>query len=95
MLVPVCIEWLGRDKDLYLSTNENHIGTQRYVHNIACPVWRDIGVLDNPIELEYRGAIQSFWRVNVDEFYRQMEIYWWPEARESLSVYRQTQIQGV
>jgi hypothetical protein len=91
LLVPICIDYLGKDKDLYLSTNENEIGTQRLVHRIACPIWRKIGVLSDPIELEYRSTIQSFWRVNTEEFYHQMETYWWPEARLALDQFRLSQ----
>lgn len=91
LLVPICINYLGKDKELYLSTNENEVGTQRLVHRIACPTWKEIGVLEAPIELEYRGAIQSFWRVNTEEFYRQMEIYWWAEARLALEQFQSSQ----
>jgi len=88
LLLPLCIDWAGRDKDLYISSNENDTGTQKYVHKLYCPGLRKINILENPIELEYRGAIQSFWKMNVSEFYQQMEIHWWPEARAALADYR-------
>lgn len=83
-LVPICIEWAGRNKDLYLSTNENKVGTQRLVHQIACPVWKKIGILEDPIDLEYRNTIQSFWKVNVSEFYKQLKKYQWLDAKLAL-----------
>lgn len=89
-LLPLCIEWAGKDKDLYISSNENDTGTQKYVHRLYCPGLRKIGILEDPVELEYRCAIQSFWRVNVKEFYNQMEEFWWPEARETLDRYRES-----
>lgn len=88
LLLPLCIEWAGKDKDLYISSNENDTGTQKYVHRLYCPGLKKINVLEEPVELEYRGAIQSFWRMNVPEFYRQMEEMWWPEARAALDAYR-------
>jgi hypothetical protein len=88
LLLPLCIEWAGKNKDLYISSNENDTGTQRYVHRLYCPGLRKIGVLADPMDLEYRGAIQSFWRMNVDEFYNQMEEHWWPEAKQALDDYR-------
>lgn len=88
LLLPLCVEWAGKDKDLYISSNENDTGTQKYVHRLYCPGLRKVGVLEDPIELEYRGAIQSFWRMNVPVFYNQMEELWWPEARAALDSYR-------
>lgn len=87
LLLPLCIEWAGRDKDLYISSNENDTGTQKYVHRLYCPGLRKSNVLEEPIELEYRGAIQSFWRMNVSEFYRQMQIQWWEESKLALQSY--------
>jgi hypothetical protein len=87
-LLPLCIEWAGKDKDLYISSNENDTGTQKYVHRLYCPGLKKVNVLEEPVDLEYRGAIQSFWRMNVPEFYRQMEEFWWPDAREALDKYR-------
>lgn len=89
-LLPLCIEWAGKDKDLYISSNENDTGTQKYVHRLYCPGLRKVGVLEDPVELEYRGAIQSFWRMDVPVFYNQMEELWWPEARSALAAYRES-----
>jgi hypothetical protein len=84
MLMPVCIEYVGRDKPLYISSNENESGSQKSVHRLYCPLMNKIGVLDNPIELEYRLNIQSFWKLNVDEYYRQLNENFWPEAKIAL-----------
>jgi hypothetical protein len=88
LLLPLCIEWAGKDKDLYISSNENDTGTQKYVHRLYCPGLKKIGILEEPVELEYRNAMQSFWRMDVTEFYRQMDEYWWPEAVNALDAYR-------
>tara|TARA_R110000868_G_scaffold102091_1_gene281080 strand:+ start:22686 stop:23294 length:609 start_codon:yes stop_codon:yes gene_type:complete len=88
LLLPLCVEWAGKDKDLYISSNENDTGTQKYVHRLYCPGLRKVNILEDSVELEYRGAIQSFWRMNVPEFYKQMNEFWWPEAQEALDAYR-------
>lgn len=81
-LIPACIEWAGRDKDLYISSTDNSVGTQRYVHKTYCPALQSTGVLEEPIELEYRGGFHCFWKVNVDVFYKQLVNNWWPESRK-------------
>jgi hypothetical protein len=87
MLIPVCIEYIGKDKPMYISSNENETGSQQMVHRLYCPLMRKIGILEDPIELEYKGTFQSFWKVNVEEYYRQLEQYSWAESRDVLSVF--------
>lgn len=70
--IPECIEWAGRDKDLYISSHPSNVGTQRLVHNIYCPALVETGALERTCELEYRGHVQTFWKLNVDVFYKQL-----------------------
>jgi hypothetical protein len=70
--IPTCIEWAGRDKNLYITTHASDVGTQRLVHNIYCPALEKTGALIRECELEYRGHVQTFWRLNVDVFYDQL-----------------------
>lgn len=94
MLIPVCIEHIGKDKPLYISSNENETGSQQVVHRLYCPLMRKIGVLEDPIEVEYKGSFQCFWRVNVEEYYKQLEQYGWEDAKQVLSVFS-TQVNKV
>jgi hypothetical protein len=71
--IPACIEWAGRDKQLYISTNESSVGSQRAVHTVYCPALESTGVLSKDYVLQYRGHEQTFWRLNVEEFYKQLE----------------------
>lgn len=87
LLIPVCIEHVGKDKPLYISSNENATGTQQHVHHLYCPLMKKIGILKEPIELEYRGTFQYFWRVDVDEYYKQLNQYGWESAKNILSVF--------
>lgn len=87
LLLPLCIEWAGRDKSLYISSNENDTGTQKIVHKRYCPGLQKIGVVEAPIELEYRKAIQSFWKFNVELYYKQLRENQWPDAKSALQEY--------
>ena len=70
--IPQCIEWAGRDKDLYITSHPSSVGTQKLVHNIYCPALVKTGALERTCELEYRGHLQTFWKLNVDVFYEQL-----------------------
>jgi hypothetical protein len=87
LLLPLCIEWAGRNKDLYISSNENDVGTQKIVHRRYCPGLQKIGVVEPPIDLEYRGAIQSFWKFNANVYYEQLKHNQWQDAKEALISY--------
>jgi hypothetical protein len=87
ILIPVCIEHLGKEKPLYISSNENETGTQQHVHRLYCPLMNKVGVLQDPIELEYKGTFQYFWRVNVEEYYSQLEKYSSDESKEVLNIF--------
>jgi hypothetical protein len=71
-LIPQCIEWAGYDKDLYITSHPSPIGTQKLVHNIYCPALESTGALVRTCEIEYRGHLQTFWKLNVDVFYEQL-----------------------
>lgn len=87
IFIPLCIEWAGRDKDLYISSNENEHGTQKLVHKIFCPALNQTGALENPVELEYRLSMQSFWKLNVDVFYTQLKTNHWDVSKSALQSY--------
>jgi len=69
--IPACIEW-AKDSDLYISSHPSDVGTQRLVHKIYCPALVETGALERTCELEYRGHLQTFWKLNVDVFYQQL-----------------------
>jgi hypothetical protein len=83
-LIPACIEHCGRDKPLYISTHASKVAKQAAVHRYWAPEWRKQGFLEEPIELEYRGTFQSFWKFKVDNFYKEMEDERWPEAEQAV-----------
>jgi len=85
-LLPACIEGVGKDKPLYLSTHTGNIGSQNKVHNFWAKHFHIAGVLENPIELEYRGSFQTFWKVNVDKFYETLRLSRWSEAEDVIPI---------
>jgi hypothetical protein len=73
--IPKCIEWAGKDKNLYITSHASEVGTQRLVHKIYCPALEETGALKRTGELEYRGHLQTFWKLNVDIFLEQLNRY--------------------
>lgn len=72
-LFPVCIEWAGRDKNLYITSNNLEGGSQRLVHNIYFPAMVKTGQAEHICDMMYRGSMQSVWKLNVDRFYEELE----------------------
>ena len=73
--IPAAVEWLGLDKDLYISSHPSDVGTQRIVHNIYCPTLVKTGALEYTCDLEYRGHYQTFWKLNKPVFLNQLSKY--------------------
>jgi hypothetical protein len=70
--IPQCIEWAGLDKDLYITSHPSDVGTQRLVHNIYCPSLVETGALERTCDIEYRGHLQTFWKLNIPVFLKQL-----------------------
>lgn len=85
-LYPACIEYAGRNKPLYISSIDDPVASQRAIHRRWAPYWHRMGILDAPIELEYRKKFQSFWKFNVEKFYSTLKEQRWPEAQEVLPI---------
>lgn len=71
--IPTCIEWAGKDKNFFITSNESVVASQRQVHRIYCPALVETGALEKTIEVQYRGQLQTAWKLNVDVFYNQLE----------------------
>lgn len=74
-LIPACIEWAGKDNDLYITSNNLESGSQRLVHTIYFPSMEKSGQVVRVKDIEYRGTIQTVWKLNVDEFYTELNKY--------------------
>lgn len=74
-LIPACIEWTPPWANLYITSNENTVGTQRRVHNIFGPALERTGVMKRVKEVFYRGTEQTVWQLFPDKFYKELEKY--------------------
>ena len=77
--IPAMIDYLGIDKNMYITSNESPIASQRLVHNIYCPTMEKMGLLTNMGEHFYRGHVQTFWKLNKDVFLKQLEEVKWKQ----------------
>lgn len=75
-LMPVCIKW-AVSKDMYITTHPSDVGTQRLVHTIWGPSLEKSGVLTKAFEKEYRGQVQTFWKLNPTIFLTQLAAVKW------------------
>lgn len=73
--IPKCIEYCPPDSDLYITSNKSKIASQRQVHQIYCPTLEKFGVLTKTHELEYRGHVQTFWKLDKEIFLSQLNSY--------------------
>jgi hypothetical protein len=76
-LMPTCIEWVGTKGDMYITSHPSKVGTQRLVHSVWGPSLEKTGVLTRAFEKEYRGHLQTFWKLNVNIFIDQLEKVKW------------------
>ena len=67
-LMPACIEWAPPWEDLYITSHPSEVGIQRLVHTIWGPSLEKTGVLTRAFEKEYRGHLQTFWKLNISVF---------------------------
>lgn len=80
LLFPMCIKYCGIDTPMYVSTNENEVGTQIKVHRIWAKVMHRLGYLIDPVELDYRNNFQTFWKINTQKWIDDLRTHIWPEA---------------
>jgi len=74
-LIPVCIEWSPPGARLFITSNENSVGTQRLVHNIFSPAMEKSGQMKKVVEMFYRGTMQTVWELFPDKFYIELNKY--------------------
>ena len=71
-LLPVCLEWVPKNSKLYITSNENEVGTQRLVHRIFGPAMEKTGQMKKIKDIPYRGAIQTVWEFFPDRFLEEL-----------------------
>lgn len=74
-LIPTCIEWAPKGSNLYITSNESLVGTQRRVHNIFGPALERQGTMKRVKEVFYRGTEQTVWQLFPDKFLAELSKY--------------------
>lgn len=72
--IPKCIEWAGKDKNLYITSNENSAGSQKLVHTIFFPTLAKTGVMKRIDDIFYRGSNQTVWQLNTEQFLKELAV---------------------
>lgn len=81
--IPAGIDYFGLDKNYFITTNENEVGSQRSVNSIVCPGWAKVGALTKYPSLNYRDTKQTLWKININNLYYQLDKYGrWEVQRE-------------
>lgn len=70
-----CIDWAPKDAKLYITTNENEVGTQRLMHTICFPIFEKKGLVGKAAEVNYRGIEQTVWKVYPDKILEDLNKY--------------------
>jgi hypothetical protein len=74
-LIPTCIDWCPPGSNLYITSNNSSVGTQRRVHNIFGPLLEKQGVMKKIKDLYYRGLEQTVWQFFPDRFSLEISKY--------------------
>ena len=74
-LIPTCIDWTPPWANLYITSNESSVGTQRLVHNIFGPAMEATGQMSRVKEIDYRGTRQTVWELHAAKFLEELEKY--------------------
>ena len=70
--IPQCIEWAGKDNNLYITSNENSDGSQKLVHTIFFPTLEKTGVMTRISDIHYRNTDQTVWQLNTKQFLEEL-----------------------
>jgi hypothetical protein len=79
-LITACINYAS-GKPMYISTNDSKVGAQNKVHRTWAKIMNQQGYISDPIDLEYRGKIQSFWKLNEEFYMKNLRENIWLEAK--------------
>jgi hypothetical protein len=77
--VPVALQYFGKDKRFYATSNKSPVGNQQRVDRLWFPVQEKLGRF-NFVKTEfYRGCEQNIWQLNVKEWQDSISLYnQWP-----------------
>lgn len=73
--LPACVEWCGVDSDMYITTHPEPTGQMKSVHKLITGVWQKSGLIEYSGDFEYRGSMQSVWKLNATKFMNELDLY--------------------
>jgi len=71
-LIPACIDWAPKGSELYITSNQSNIGTQRGVHNVFGPAMERKELMKRIKDIGYRGHTQTIWQLYPDRFLEEL-----------------------
>lgn len=74
-LIPTCIDWVPKGARMFITSNENDVGTQRLVHKIFAPAMVETGQMRLVKNLHYRGTEQSVWELFPNKFLKELSMH--------------------
>lgn len=77
--MPKCIEWCGDNSDMYITSNALEGGSQRLVHRIYFPTLEKEGEFTKVKELDYRGTVQTVWKLDPKIFLQNLSKNKWKD----------------
>lgn len=72
---PKCVEWAGRNSNLYATSNPSSEASQRLVHSYYFPSLEEKGLVEKVKNIFYRGLEQTVWKFNVTQFLNDLNLY--------------------
>jgi hypothetical protein len=73
-LLPACIKWTNGG-NIYATSNDSSAASQRLVHKHYFPTLERKGIVERIKDVEYRGLIQTVWKINPDKFLESLSKY--------------------
>lgn len=70
--MPKCIEWVNNRGDMYITSNNSTVASQRLVHNLYFPYMEKYGTVSKVKDVFYRGTEQTVWKFNTEVFLDQL-----------------------
>jgi len=73
--IPTCIQWAGKDANLYATSNSQHVGSQQLVNRIYFPILENKGIVKHCGKIYYRYTEQNIWKFSAKNFYESLKQY--------------------
>jgi len=69
LYIPIMLNWVPKNSKVFITTNENAMGSQRMVHRIWAPIMEESGQLEKVDVIQYRGCQQVVWELKKEKYF--------------------------